>query len=285
MGFSLYRPLLLGISAVTFFLTGACSSWAATYWIGVTPWQKGQAEDDINKLYIPMLKWLSEKTGEEFKLKVMSSYEGTVQQITTGQIQIALLSPAPYVKAKKENPQLEILLTELSWNQDKTEKKDSYQSQILVKKDRADLTDLKSLEGKVFAFVSEESTSGYKVPNSYFKKNKLDTKAYFSKVLFLGSHPSVTDAIAAGSVDAGATWDFNWKQAITKNGDIFKAIWTSDPIPNLCIVAHPKVPKELRLKIRKMLLEIPTEKLTGLSSVGFVVRNDSFYDVIRALDN
>ena len=273
---------IIGFSVLLGF---SCTSVSAeTYWVGITPWQKGQTSDDINRLYIPMFKWLSEKTGSEFKVKAMRSYEDTIEEIADGKIAAAMISPAPYIKAKKKNPSLDILVTELSWNQDKTKKTDSYRSHILVKKDRVDLVDLKSLKGKKFAFVSEESTSGYKVPLSYFKHNKITPNDYFEKVFFLGSHPSVSDAVASGSVDAGATWDYNWKQAIAKNGDVYKAIWTSDPIANLCLVAHPKIPKALREKMRTELLKTPSDLLNGLSTVGFTVRPDSFYDPIRKLE-
>ncbi|MGZ3720418.1 MAG: phosphate/phosphite/phosphonate ABC transporter substrate-binding protein, partial [Bdellovibrionota bacterium] len=201
-------------------LSGSAMSSAATFWVGVTPWQKGQTGDDINRLYIPLLKWLSENTGEEFKIKIMNSYEGTIDQIAEGHIQVAMLSPEPYIKAKKANPEIELLVTELSWNHDKTKKLDSYRAHILARKDRTDLVDFRSLKGKKIAFVSEESTSGYRVPHAYLRQQHIEANHYFSQAQFLGSHPSVTDAIAAGSVDAGATWDFNWKQAVEKNGDI-----------------------------------------------------------------
>jgi len=256
---------------------------AETYWVGVVPWQKGQTSDEIDRLYIPLLKLLSQKTGQTFKLKAMTSYEGTIAEITSGRIQLAMLSPAPYVKAKRENPKLAILVTELSWNADKTVKQDSYRSHILVRKDRADLTDLESLAGKSMGFVSVESTSGYLIPVAYLKSQKHSPEKFFSKVNKLGSHPAVTDAIAAGSVDAGATWDFNWQQAVKKNGDVFRSIWQSDPIPNLCIVAHPLISSALQKKLRSLLLEVPDDVLQGLSTVGYTVKADSFYDGIRKL--
>ncbi len=231
-----------------------------------------------------MIKYLNAKTGADLKLKAMVSYEQTISQLAEGQIQLAMLSPAPYVKAKKINPKIKILVTELSWNQDKTQKNDSYRSFILVRKDSS-LDSIKLIKGKIFAFVSEESTSGYKVPQAFFKSQKIDSKKYFSQVLFLGAHPAVTDALAAGSIEAGATWDFNWSQAKTKHGDIFKSIWTSEAIPNLCVAAHPKLPAELQKKIKMALLEISTDRLQGLSSVGFVERADSFYDSVRKLEN
>lgn len=257
---------------------------AETIWVGVTPWQKGQNSDDINRLYIPMMKYLTTKVGVEFKLKPMSSYEETIDQIVSGRIQLAMLSPTPYVKAKKKNHDISILVTELSWNHNKSVKNDSYRSHILVKKTRTELSGIESLKGKNIGFVSKESTSGYEVPFALFREKKLNPDTYFGKIFFLGSHPSVTDALAAGSIDAGATWDYNWQQAISKNGDIYRPIWTSDPIPNLCIVAHPSIPQATREKIRELLINIPSNFLEGLSSVGFVKRPDSFYDSIRKIE-
>jgi phosphonate transport system substrate-binding protein len=263
----------------------SATAFAETYWVGITPWQKGQTEDDINKLYLPMMKWLSDQTGHTFKIKPMASYEGTIEQISQGKIQVGMLSPAPYVKAKRANPKIELLVTELSWNHDKTKKSDSYKGHILVKKDRDDLATIESLKGKWMAFVSLESTSGYKVPMLHLKQIKIDPKTFFAKTYLLGSHPAVTDAIAAGSVDAGATWDFNWQQAIAKNGDIYKAIWSSEAIPNLCVIAHPDLPAKVRTHLKKLLPKIPDELLTGLSSVGFVEKPDSFYDSVRRLED
>lgn len=171
-------------SIASLLLTALLATWASnaraeTIWVGVTPWQKGQSGDDINRLYVPLLKYLTENTGADFKIKPMPSYEGTADQIASGTIQVAMISPAPYVKAKRANPKLEILVTELSWNHDKTLKRDSYQSHILVKADRADLTSIESLKGKKFAFVSEESTSGYVVPLAHLREKKIDYKTYF----------------------------------------------------------------------------------------------------------
>lgn len=252
--------------------------------VGITPWQKGLSTDDINKLYLPTLKAFSSETGLHFRIQPMNSYEEAITKLAEGKIQIGMLSPIPYIRAKKLNPDLELLVTELSWNHDKTKKVDSYRGHILVKKNRGDLTDLNSLKGKSFAFVSESSTSGYTVPMAYFRDQKIDPKSYFSKVQFLGSHPNVTDAITKGQIDAGATWDFNLSQAIVKNGDDYRSVWISDAIPNICIVAHPKMPKPIQDKLRKILLNAPHELLEGLPAAGYVRRDDSFYDSVRKID-
>jgi ABC-type phosphate/phosphonate transport system substrate-binding protein len=91
-------------------------------------------------------------------------------------------------------------------------------------------------------------------------------------------------AIVAGSVDAGATWDFNWSQAMQKHQDVFKALWTSPPIPNVGIAVHPAVPEAMQKKVQDALLRIDPRLLQGLSPLGYVAKPDSFYEVIRQLE-
>lgn len=257
---------------------------AVVYRFGLTPWQKGQKEDDVRRLYAPMLEWLGHEVGARFVIVSAKDYKQASEFLADNTIQFASISPSPFIEAQKKTAGIRMLVTELSCNRDTNTLSDSYRGFILTLKSRSDLNSLDDLKGKNFAFVSEESTSGFVVPNALlFKAKGLDYKTYFDKVFFPGSHPLVTDAIVAGSVDAGATWDFNWGQAIRKHGDVFKALWTSPAIPNVGIAVHPSVPEALRQKIQQALLRIDPKLLEGLSPVGFTAKPDSFYDVIRQL--
>ena len=112
--------------------------------------------------------------------------------------------------------------------------------------------------------------------------NKINPSTFFSKIYFLGTHPRVTDAIVAGSVDAGATWDFNLLRAVKKHGDVFKPIYKVQ-IPNLTIVAHPSLPDRISSRIRKILPTINPSLIKDVPPAGFVVRPDSFYGEVRLL--
>jgi phosphonate transport system substrate-binding protein len=257
--------------------------YAKTIRFGVTPWQKGQVADDINKLYRPLLNYLEEKTGDTYLIISASTYSQMIDYISTGKVDFATLSPVPYIVAKKNNPKIKIVATYLQWNKGRTKKVDSYLGHIVVKKSRSDLSSIDSLVQSRFGFVKKESSSGFKYPNSLLMEKGVHYIDYFSQVYFLGSHPRVTDAIVAGSIDAGATWDFNLSQARSKHGDKFKVIFTTPPIPNLCIAAHPKLGVEKIQLIREHLLSIPESFLKGLPNTGFVFKPDSFYDVVRKL--
>ena len=255
------------------------------YKFGLTPWQKGQSEDDVRFLFKPMLEWLGKAVGATFVLVGAKDYQQASQFLANNTVQFANISPSPFVVAQQHTPGIRMLVTELSCHKATNTVSDSYRGYILALKSRTDLNSVEDLQGKKFAFVSEESTSGFVVPNALlFTAHNRSYREYFAKTFFLGSHPLVTDAIAAGSVDAGATWDFNWSQAIQKHQDVFKALWTSPPIPNVGIAVHPSVPEAVQQQVQDALLRIDPRLLQGLSPLGYVARPDSFYDVIRQLE-
>lgn len=253
-----------------------------TYRFGIPPWQQGQKEDDIRRLYRPLLDWLGARVGCHFDILSSRSYEEMVQYMAQGTVDLASISPVPYVLAKKANPGIELLLTELSWNQDRSATQDGYIGLIVAARGRTGLDRLADLKGKRFGFVAEDSSSGYRYPVVLLRENGIDY-ARDLDYLFLGSHPRVTDAIVAGSIDAGATWDFNLSQAVAKHGDVFKIIAQTPPIPNLAIVAHPSLPPEIRAKVREELSQVDPKLLGGLPTAGYVIRPDSFYDVVRSV--
>jgi phosphonate transport system substrate-binding protein len=263
--------------------TSTATSEGITYKFGVPPWQKGQSVEDIRSRYKPMLNQLTLDTGVNLFIVGANNYEELSQFLASGEVQLSNISPAPFVFAEKQEPGVKMLVTELSWNPDKTEKKDSYLGYIVTLKSREDINTLSDLKNKKFAFVTQKSTSGFQVPNALMRQQGINYKTYFEKVFFLDGHPRVTDAIVAGSVDAGATWDFNFEAAQKKHGDVFKIILTSPPIPNVGIAAHTSVPSDIQAKIQTSLVNMDPKLLEGLSAAGFVIRPSSFYDGIRQI--
>lgn len=249
---------------------------------GLPPWQKAQSQDEIREQYQMVLDWLGKNLGYRIVVVGGRSYEDMIDLVAKGQVQIAAMSPVPYVQAKRKNPQVELLLTELKWNESKTERLDSYHGYVVARQDRADVVTVADLRGKRIAFVNLESTSGWRYPHSQLLGQGLDVRTQ-ATALFLGSHPRVTDAVVAGSVDAGATWDFNLHEAQQKHGDVFKIVLSTPPIPNICLVAHGSVSADMRAKIREALLAAPAEVFDKAPMCGYELRPDAFYDVVRTL--
>ena len=248
----------------------------------ITPWQKGKDLRELHENYRPMLSYLSEACGYRFEIICGRTYQETIDLISEGKVQLANLSPVPYVMSKRRNPDLNILVVEKSWNKARTQQTDSYIGMIVCKKD-APYKSIKDLKGCRFGFVKRESSSGYRYPNAMLIERGIQYKEFFGKTYFLGSHPRVTDAVAAGSIDAGATWDYNLLLAQQKNGDVYKILYQTPPIPNLCVVAHPSVDINLQQQLKELLLNIDPSKLERTTADSFTERDDSFYDVVRTV--
>lgn len=279
-----------GLSTVLFLLgcvlvpqLSAAQQTAAPYRFGLPPWQKELSGEDIKGLFKPMLDELSAKLGRRIVLVGTRDYAEITQLLADGKIDFATISPGPYLLAKQRNPGVTMVVTELSWNAEHTVKNDYYLGHILTLASRKDINNLQDLRGKRFAFVAHESTSGFIVPKNMLAQKGIDWESDFSNVYFLGSHPKVTDALVAGSVDAVATWDFNLTQALAKHGDIFKVLADSEKIPNLGIAVHPSVGLADRKIIQQTLVHMDPQKMRGLPSAGYVVRTPASYEKIARL--
>lgn len=284
----IHRRALLAFFCLAFFAeTAAPQPFAAgsarrpLYRFGVTPWQHGQSDDDIRSLYKPLLEWLGQRVGAEFAIVGATGYGEMIDLLAYESIDLASISPVPFVLAKLRNPSVTMLVTELSWDFGNNRKNPSYEGFIIARADRDDIVGLETLRGSRFGFVRKQSSSGYVYPVAHFIGNQIDFKTFFSRVYFLGSQPRVTDAVASGSIDAGATWDYNLKQAINKHGPIFKIVAKTGTIPNLGIAANSSVPSMMQLKIREALLAAEETLFRGLPAAGYVVKDDAYYDTVR----
>jgi phosphonate transport system substrate-binding protein len=250
--------------------------------MGIPPWQKEVTPDAVRLAYKPMLDWLGDRLGCRFVVVGGGSYEEMVSLVAAGQVEVAELSPVPYVLAKRKDADLDLIATEERWNADHSALIDSYQSRLVVLRTRTDLGAIADLRGKELALVDKDSSSGYRYPLAMLHAAGLVEERDFHFTL-RGSHPFVTDALVAASADAGATWDFNLEAAVKKHGDVFRVIASSPPIPNLCFVANEKVPAELRARMRALLPTIDPALLTTTPAAGYCLRPDAFYDPVRAL--
>jgi phosphonate transport system substrate-binding protein len=252
------------------------------YKFGVTSWQHGQTVDEIRGLYRPMLEWLGEEVDAEFVIVGSRGYSQITEMLANESIHLASISPTPFILAQARNPNVRMLVTELSLSLDDSNSSPFYEAYLVTHIDRDDIDSVDSMEGLRLGLVKKpESTSGYIYPAMYFSEHGVDYTEHFERVYFLGSHPRVTDAIIAGSIDVGATWDFNLKQAIKKHGDRFNIVSVIGTIPNLGIATNSSLPRDEADRIRAALLEIEPVLLEGIPSSGFVTGEDEFYDEVR----
>jgi phosphate/phosphite/phosphonate ABC transporter binding protein len=251
----------------------------------VTPWGDPRQVKDA---YRPLLQYLSEKTGKKFQLLIMEDYDVALDNIVEGNIDVCVISAVPYVKAVQRGAQIQYISTIMRDQGGRMAA--TFKGYLIALKSKyAGMTFddfLKHQQRYNFAFVTKASASGYAYPMAMMKKRDIDPYKAFKSVTVFENHPSMIDALVAGRIDLGATWEYSLEQARAKYGDIFSIAYTTHDIPSLSWVASKKVDKALVDKIRQVLLElnesgeIKEKLLKDTPDKGWAVIDQSHYDQV-----
>ena len=170
-----------------------------------------------------------------------------------------------------------------------------YQSYIVARSD-SDIESLADLEGKTFAFVDPESTSGNVIPTdeiiNEFPEKELtfdDVHAegkFFASAMYAGSHPASIQAVVQGNVDAGAVTNTTYENQIESgnvNEEDLKVIWESPVIPGSPLAIQKDLPQELKDKVKEFLLAYDDAEYFGDPNSRYIEANDEDYDYLEEL--
>ena len=234
----------------------------------------------------PFVEYLSQKLGRPTRLRIVDSYEKMVELIKTEEVHLGVLSPLSYVRAKKAQPDLRLLASQVANGAT------TYSAYIITRSDSG-ITDLPSLKDKRFAFVDKLSTSGYLYPMAELKGLGIEPETFFSQVHYAGDHEKLMRWVMEGKVDAGATSSsaFNIMKDQADGGQALTIIGKSGRIPYDAVVANARLAPSLVEAAQGAILSLSTqdaegrEVLRGPTNInGFVPAQDTLYsDVRRAL--
>jgi phosphate/phosphite/phosphonate ABC transporter binding protein len=232
--------------------------------------------------YEPLAQYLGAAIDHEMHVVVPGSYDQVVAMLVAGRLDIAMLTPFLYVKAKEQLPELRLLATVLGEGAPK------YRGYIITAAN-SPIVKVADLKGKRFAFVDRGSASGYLFPAAHLLDAGVDPAKDFKKVRWGGSHQQVVEWVVAGKVDAGAisSTTFMHLRGSTLPNEVH-ILAKTDWMPFGAVVAHPSVPAASadQLEMTLLSLSIRTEEgrrvLTGITTnSGFVKGDDSAYDGVR----
>lgn len=256
-----------------------------TILFGVTPWGESV---QMKEAYKPLLKYLSEKTGRKFQLLIMEDYNVAINNLVEGNIDISVTSPVSYVLAREREPGIQYISTIA--REENGRLAATYKGYLITLKSKyggLGLEDfLKNANKYSIGFVTQASASGWAYPMAMFKKRGIDPEKVFKKVIVFENHPALTDALVAGKIDIGATWEYNLERAIGKHGDVFSIIYTTYEIPGLSWIAAKKVDPAFVQKIREVQVEIEQEKslkdrlLKDTPDKGWMIIDEKTYDQV-----
>jgi phosphonate transport system substrate-binding protein len=159
----------------------------------------------------------------------------------------------------------------------------------LITRAGSGITKLSDLKGKTFARVDPLSTSGWIIPMLTMRAAGIVPERDL-KIVDAGSHDAVVAAVYNGDVDAGACYEDARTRIEKDHPDVMEKVIVlqiTAPIPNDGVQFSPVVPKDMRDKIVKAILElVKTDEGKKAINVAYqwtdlVEKDDSFYDPFR----
>ncbi|MEC9433927.1 MAG: phosphonate ABC transporter substrate-binding protein [Pseudomonadota bacterium] len=217
---------------------------------------------------------LREKTeallGVPTKLFAPADYNGVIEGLLGGNLDMAWLGASGYAKVYLTNPDaVEPVLVKVN-----VDGSYGYHSIGFARVDSG-ITSLDDMKGKTFGFGDPNSTSGYLIPSIEIPQSgkSMVPGEFFGDVVFTGGHEQTIVAVFNGDIDAGVTWADGlgeWEDGYN-SGALRKAvdaglvdmselveIWRSKPIPEGPIVLATNLPEKVKLQMTALMATLPT---------------------------
>ncbi len=267
---------LAGAAALAFAASTAAFAQTQELRVGLIPSEDAQAMIRASQ---QVMDQLAEKTGMKVRPFVANDYNGVIEALRSGKLDIAYLGPFSYVLASSiaNAEAFAVAVTKKTGTS-------SYRSVLITRKDSG-LDSVAKLQRKTFAFVDPTSASGHLFPKAGLQADGFDPEKHFSRVIFSGSHDANIMAVANNKVDGAAVADRIFESAIAKGlikGEDFQVIWRSQPIPESPMVWRKSLDAATKQKVAAALADIkglPWGDQGVLN--GFAPTNDKAYDVVR----
>ncbi|HBD91540.1 MAG TPA: phosphonate ABC transporter substrate-binding protein [Gemmobacter sp.] len=290
------KTILLALATTTA-LTGAVSAQEITgFNIGILGGENAQDRMTSNEC---LRGYAEEALGVPVKLFAPADYDGVIQGLLGGTIDMAWLGASAYAKVYLTDPEaVDVALVKTNLDGSFT-----YHSIGFARKDKG-VASLADLKGKVFAFGDPNSTSGYLIPSVEIPAEigaTMENGDYFGEVKFVGGHEQTIVAVANGDVDAGVTWadgQGNWEDGYN-SGALRKAvdaglvdmndlveIWKSKPIPEGPVVLRRALPQDAKDKMIELVKGMHAKDadcaygIAAGETAGFTPITHDYYDSI-----
>ncbi|WP_249691333.1 phosphonate ABC transporter substrate-binding protein [Stappia sp. WLB 29] len=260
------KKLLLAATAVATMSVGAAAQDINEFRIGVLGGENAQdrlASNECLRAYVQDL------LGVETKIFTPADYDGVIQGLLGGSIDLAWLGASGYAKTYLTDPEaVDVVLVKTN-----LDGSFSYHSIGFARKDSG-IASLEDMKGKKFGFGDPNSTSGYLIPSIEIPQqtgSSMENGAYFGEVVFTGGHEQTIVAVKNGDVDGGVTWADGQGEWIDgyNSGALRKAvdaglidmndlveIWRSKPIPEGPIVLRRALPADAKEKVTALLKDL-----------------------------
>lgn len=213
----------------------------------------GGTEDGTKADYVPIFNAVTRMTDLHFDIKVGQSYGAVVEGMANQLADVAFFGPVTFLQAR-ERGAAELLAVAV-------EKGHSVYYSGLFVRDGSPYRSLPDLKGRRVAFGDVNSTSSFAFPVAMLLAAAVDPARDLGAVLITGSHANSLKALQEGHVDAAAASFDSYEKAVKQGAikpNVIRVLARSEPIPYPPLAMHPKLPPELKAKLRKAFNAVHT---------------------------
>jgi len=274
------KQACLALLAALFLGLSLAPSWAASNpHAPITQVTMGSVAMDIPvemiKRMSALTNYLALSTNLNIRFRPSPNLGSAVDDLGTGQTQIAYLTPVAYIEARRKYGVIPLVAPTIQGR--------PYFSLVIAVKAGSGIVTPAELKGRRFAFGDEKALLQRAAVESMGVK-----LTDFSRFAYLKHYDNIAKAILAGDFDGGILKD--------SVADDFKSkgvvvIGSTPPLPSYIFAVHPGMPVALRNKLRNALLVLKKDTSEGSATLeafdntydGFVVVDDQVYDPVRKL--
>lgn len=290
------KTLALALAAATALSPIAAAAQEITQFnIGILGGENAQDRVTSNECFRAAIE---EALGVPVKVFTPADYDGVIQGLLGGTLDMAWLGASSYAKVYLTDPEA---VTPVLTKQN-MDGSTGYYSIAFARADSG-ITSIEDAKGKTFVFADPNSTSGYLVPAAELAEAYGPLDEYFSDVRFSGGHEQSIVAVANGDAEAGVSWADGlgeWEDGYN-SGAFRKAadsglvdmndiveIWKSKLIPEGPVVVRNALPQDVRDTVTQLTADLhETDRecaygVAGGEAKDFVPVEHSAYDGIVA---
>ena len=207
------------------------------YTFGVVP------QFEQRKLYAiwkPVIEELQKRTGLEFTLVSTLKIQDFEREYIRGSFDFVYMNPYYVLKSSPSNEYIPLV-------RDKA----PLRGVLMVRKDSPARSPA-DLDGKIVAFPSPNALGA-----SLLMRADLERIFHVTvKPLYVKTHSSVYQHVVTGLAEAGGGVEKSLREQDREVRDALRVLYTTREMPSHPVAAHPRVPKEVREKVRQAFLEM-----------------------------
>jgi phosphonate transport system substrate-binding protein len=218
---------------------------------------------------------LALSTNLNIRFRPSPNLGSAVDDLGTGQTQIAYLTPVAYIEARRKYGVIPLVAPTAGGR--------PHFALVIGVKAGSGITEPAGLKGKRFAFGDEKALLQRAAVESMGLKS-----SDFSTFAYLKHYDNIAKAVLAGDFNGGILKDSIADEFRSKG---LAVIGSTTPLPSYIFAVHPGMPVAVRNQLRDALLALnknTPERAATLEAFdkgydGFVVVEDSAYDTVRRL--